>query len=82
VLGLLTLALQCRALAQPSNQASPLQSAGAGDPLKGLTNMNRPNDTGAPLPAPATDGKLKLDNAVLQLCLKLQEAKANPDYCK
>jgi hypothetical protein len=75
---LLTLALECTAGAQVSNPESPA----ANNPLKGFRNMNIPDDGGAPLPPPATESKVKLDNAVLQLCLKLKEAKSNPDFCK
>ncbi len=75
---LLTLGLECTAVAQVSNS----DSHAVNNPLKGLKDMDRPRDGGLPLPPPPTDAKVKLDNAVLQLCLKLKEAKENPDFCR
>ncbi|MCK1580663.1 hypothetical protein IVB03_13995 [Bradyrhizobium sp. 168] len=66
------------AMAQDASPGTP----SGNNPLLGLKNMNSPQDGGPPLPPPAATKETRPDQALLQLCLKLKEAKASPDFCK
>jgi len=77
-MGVLMFPLGFAAIAQGTNPDSPASN----NPLRGLKNMNSPEESGSPLPPPTAEPKVKLDDALLRLCLKLKQAKANSDFCR